>query len=135
MKRIITLTESDIKHLIYEAIGETNKIRRWTDDDYKSANPYQVSDIDFGAMKKDDDEYYKKHKKKINTAHDLYGKINTGINQNKINDLQNDLTGSIQKKYMNKTGKDTPAIPYDELGKIGGDVLKDTLKKQGLSDE
>ena len=79
MKRIITLTESDIKHLIYEAIGETNKIRRWTDDDYKRANPYQVSDIDFGAMKKADDEYYEKHKKKVNTAHDLYSKINTGI--------------------------------------------------------
>lgn len=132
MKRIIRLTENDIKQLVLEAIGETNRIRKWTDDDYKRANPYQIPDVDFAAMKKSDDEYYEKHKKKVNTAHDLYGKINTGINQNKINDLQSELTGSIQKKYMDKTGKDKPVMSYDELGKVGGDVLKDTLKKQGL---
>lgn len=132
MKRIITLTESDLKKLILEAIGETNRIRQWTDDDYKRANPYQVSDIDFAAIKKADDDYFEKHNKKVNTAHDLYGKINTGINQNKINDLQKELTGSIQKKYMDKTGKDNPVMSYDEIGKVGGDVLKNTLKKQGL---
>ena len=66
------------KHLL-ESIEETAKIRPFTNDDYKNANPSQI-DLNLDDMTKlrdMDDEYKKRYnKKKVNIAKDLYSEPN-----------------------------------------------------------
>lgn len=125
-----------------EQIKETAKIRPWTDDDYKKANPSQVKDVDFAALKQMDDDYIQSHpevknikgkKKKndINTGADIYGAPRP-IQQTNIDKVQSDLTKNIQQRYMDATGKDTPLINKDELGDIGGGKLQERLNDYGM---
>lgn len=135
MRKVI-LTEKQFKdYLKYLALNETNKIRPWTDADYTKANPYQIKDVDFGAIKQADDEYNKEHgltgRNKVNTGKKKYSDMDP-IPSNKVDALQADLTNKIQKRYMDATGRETPVIPSEELGTIGGNKLRELLEDNGL---
>ena len=126
------ITESQLIKLM-----ETAKIRPWSDEDYLKVNPTQRNDIDFDKLKRNDDEYNAKHglsgKKARNSAEQF--RDAAGWSKKVIDDKQSKLTQSIQQKYMDKTGRDTPVIPGKELGRIGGDKLKSELMKNGMKVE
>ena len=133
----VILTEQQFKEYIkYCLLKETAKIRPWTDADYGKANPYQIKDADFAAMKQADDEYNKEHgltgDKKVNTAKKKYG-IAVPIPQKNIDAIQSDLTDKVQQRYKDATGREEATIPYEELGSVGGDKIKAELKKNGLA--
>lgn len=132
----VRLTEKQFKDYIkYCMLKETAKIRPWTDTDFTKANPYQIKDVDFAAIKQADDEHNAKYgltgDKKVNTAKKKYGSADP-IPQTQIDTVQKDLTDKVQQRYMDKTGRDKPVIPYKELGTIGGDKIQKKLKKNGL---
>ena len=136
MGKKVILTEKQFKeYLRFVALNETAKIRPWTDADFTKANPYQIKDVNFSAIKQADDEYNKAHglskTKGVNTAKSKYGDADP-IPRSKIDTLQSDLTKKIQKRYMDATGRETPVIPGEELGTIGGNKLKELLKDNGL---
>ena len=132
----VILTEKQFKeYLKFCALNEAAKIRPWTDDDYAKANPYQIKDVDFAAIKKADDEYNEKHgltgDKRVNTGKKKYADADP-IPQSNIDRIQADLTGKVQQKYQDTTGREDSIIPYEELGNIGGKKIKEILKDSGL---
>lgn len=124
---------NDLKGLMCEEMDETNKIRPWTDADYKKANPSQQSNVDFAAIKKGDDEFNAENPDidDVNTGKAMFSKP-LPIQQTKINKVQNAISQNVQQKYMDKTGKDAPVMDKDELGDIGGGKLAEKLTQYGM---
>lgn len=132
MGKKVILTEKQFKEYIrFVALNEAAKIRPWTDDDYIKANPGQIKDVDFAALKKRDDEYNKANKKRLNTGKAKYSKMDP-IPQDTVNRLQAKLTKAAQKRYKEATGKSKAILTKDELGTIGGNKLNQILKNNGL---
>ena len=132
----VILTEKQFKaYLKYLTIKEAAKIRPWTDADYTKANPYQVKDVNFAAIKNADDEYNKEYGLSktggVNTAKKKFADSDP-IPQTKIDRLQADLTSKIQQRYKDATGRADAIIPAEELGSVGGGKLKELLKNNGL---
>ncbi len=132
MKKIITLTENDIRNIVKDILEETKAIRPWTDDDYRKRNPLQAKDVDFAAIKKyDEDNANLLGGKVYNSAPGMYGNPSR-TESAKLQLLQKRLTKDIQKRYMDATGRDKPIIPYEEIGRVGGENLQKLLQEKGL---
>ena len=100
MKKIITLTENDIRNIVKDILEETKAIRPWTDDDYRKRNPLQAKDVDFAAIKKyDEDNANVLGGKVYNSAPGMYGNPSR-TESAKLQLLQKRLTKDIQKRYI-----------------------------------
>ena len=65
--------------------------------------------------------------KRVNTGKKKYADADP-IPQSNIDRIQADLTGKVQQKYQDTTGREDSIIPYEELGNIGGKKIKEILK-------
>ena len=115
----------------YNIIIETARIQNFYKRDENGkivnpVNPTQRTDIDFGKLKQADDDFNEKNKLSKKDRRDSGEEFRDarGYSKKVIDNLQSDLTGKAQERYMDATGRDTPVIPKDEIGKFSPSVNK-----------
>lgn len=129
----VILTEEQFKQYIRHQIVETTGIRRWTDDDYKKANPNQIKDFDFAGSKRGDDEFKNLTGKKPEkpTAKSKYENPDS-LAQAKIDIVQDKLSKRVSNDYAKEHNGET-SIPFEKLGNYKGDKkIAQLLKQHGL---
>ena len=104
----------------YKKDSKTGKIVNPRNPLQRNVDPNSPDNIDFGKMRDYEDENGLKHGSSTEHLRDVQGSTNKAI----VNKVQDELTKIAQQNYKDATGRETPVIPRDEIGKFSPNIEK-----------